>query len=682
MAMREMMHLFTGLIVVVVAVVVLVLGPGDPFDRGLDLLAVGQVEGAIASFSRVSEMHPLYPYARLYLAQGYLEAGEPGRAVSVLAGVGIPFEVDLLLGRAHLALGNLALAEAKAAEALHAAILSEERAAALSLTLELAETRADHVQQVESILQLLEVLPVRFIGYEARALRTRLAEAAVFLDPVDDRDRQALFDYAIYLARVDPAGARRILLAVLPFLTGTDKHEAEFQIALITSTRLGDRRSAEGLFEGLIARGPQEMRDRSRYFAAHNLIALGRRAEAEEGFARIIEWGNAHWAGLSIYWLMRLYLHHDEAGAWRLLQGARQDLLAAADYHRALFRLFFHHFSAQDYIAALPVIDLLLNLPLDDQSHPRALFWRYRLAAALNQYDRWHLERLGNLYPLSYYALLARDRGWITGPLFTAGERRTRADLVAEASSRLRGEEKERLAQMVMFADHGTADYGTADHGTADYGIWRLVFRRLALLAPYLPEQIYLELKSEMREEEGELRLAINYAELLADSADVVLLPRSLLTRIYPRHYQKETGIAAARFDAEEALIHAIIRRESAFERMALSRSDAHGLMQIIPTTGADIAGRLGLDGFTPAHMFDPQTNITMGTSYITRQLARFADLRLAIAAYHGGSGNVTRWLAARPDVDIDLFIELIPAASTRDYVKSVYQALLIYRAI
>ncbi len=668
MAMREMMHLFTGLVVVVVAVVVLVWGPGDPFDRGLDLFAAERMEGAIADFSRVREDHPLYLYSRLYLAQAYLKTGEPGRAVSVLAGVRLPFEVDLLLSRAHLALGNPALAEVEVIEALNAAVLPEEQAAALFIALKIAEARADYAQQVQHILQLLEVLPVRFIGYEAQMLRARLSAAAIFLNPADARDRQALFDYAVYLARVDPTTARRILLAILPFLTGTDEHEAEFQVALIASTRLGDHRSAEGLFEDLITYGPLEGRDRSRYFAAHNLLALGRQAEAEAGFARIIEEGDAHWAALSIYWLMRLYLHRDEAGAWELLQGVRPDLIAAAAYHRALFRLFFHHFSAQDYIAALPVIDLLLALPLDDRSHPRALFWRHRLAATLgHQHGRWYLERLERLYSLSYHALLARERGWIAGPLFTPGERRTRTDLAAAASSRLCTEEKAMLRQLILLADRG---------------IWRPAFRLLALLATSLPDYLYFELQSALREEQGEFRLAIEYAEILADSADAALLPRSLLTRLYPRHYREETRIAAARFNAEEALIHAIILRESAFERMALSRSDAHGLMQIIPTTGADIAGRLALDDFQTAVMFDPQTNITMGTSYIIRQLARFGDLRLAIAAYHGGSGNVTRWLAARPDADLDLFIELIPAESTRNYVKSVYQALLIYREI
>lgn len=667
MAMREMLHISAGLLVVVVAAVILVLAPGDPFARGLDLLAAGRIEGSIASLSRVSETHPLYQYSRLYLAQAYIEAGEPKQAIAVLIGVDVPFEADLLLGHAYLALGNLTLADAKAAEALHAAILSEERAAALFLSLDIAESRAYHVQLVNNILLLLDTLPVRFIGYEAHSLRYRLTAAAVFLDPADESDRQALSEYAIYLAGSDPAGARHILLALLPFLTGTDRHEARFQIALITSTRLGDHEAAEELFQDLTVHAPNEMRDRSRYFAAHNLLSLGRRTEAERAFARIIEQGDVHWAALSIYWLMRLYLHHDEAGAWELLQGARRDLFATAEYHRALFRLFFHHYSARNYTAALPVIDLLLDLLLDDQSHARALFWRHRLATALNQHGSRHLNRLGDLYPLSYYALLARERGWIAGPLFTAGERRTRADLMTDASFRLYRDENETLTKIAMLAD---------------YGIWRPAFRGLALLAPFLPEYVYLELQSEMREEQGELRLAIQYAETLADSADATLLPRCLLTRIYPQHFREEAGVAATRFDTEEALVYAIIRRESAFEMMALSRSDAHGLMQIIPTTGVDIADRLGLDGFEPAHMFDPLTNIIMGTSYISRQLTRFDDLRIAIAAYHGGSGNVTRWLASQPNVDIDLFIELIPAASTRDYVKAVYQALLVYRAI
>lgn len=665
---EEFIYLISGLILVIAAFI-FNSALADPFAQGLEELAAGKPAAAIVSFQRVREDHPLADFTRLYLAQAYLQSNDPDQAIAVLTNVDIPFEVALLRGKAHLLQGNPILAATNAEEALRTALLREEQETALFLLLDIAESEDDHLQQVNILLQLLDIIYIRFIGYGGRVLHARLAEAASFLDPADERERHALLDYGLYLVRFDPITAHRILSDILPFLVGENMYEVLFQLAFIEMIHHRDYRAAQQRLNHLISFGPQSMVDRSRYFIAHNLLNLDQRQEAERLFMQIITTGDRDWAALSLYWLFRLYLGRNVIDAWELLRGAERDFSSSTHYHRSLFRLFFHHLAAGNYTASQPVIELLLSLPLDHHDHPRALFWRHRLGeilgdpAAAEQYR----QRLGRLYPLSYYRLILRQQGYLSGPLLIPGRQSTIDELIAAASGQLSREAQEKLSRLILLIN---------------YRIWRPASRYLHFLAPALGDLFYLQLKSRLYEVRGELRLAISYAEILVETLPDPIITWSLLSRLYPRHYQQVVRQAAAQFDTEEALIFAIIRRESAFETMALSRSDAHGLMQIIPTTAIDIARRLAWEDFELVDLFDPTTNIIMGTSYIVRQLMRFGDLRLAIAAYHGGSGNVRRWLDALPNDDIDLFIELIPRTSTRLYIKAVYRALLIYRAI
>jgi soluble lytic murein transglycosylase len=135
-------------------------------------------------------------------------------------------------------------------------------------------------------------------------------------------------------------------------------------------------------------------------------------------------------------------------------------------------------------------------------------------------------------------------------------------------------------------------------------------------------------------------------------------------------------------------MIHAITRQESQFDRQAVSRAGARGLMQLMPATAREAAGKLGLSYDFGRLTADPQYNILLGSSFFGRILDSFGGNHvLAIAAYNAGPGNVRKWLAANGDprtgqVDVLDWIEAIPYAETRGYVQRVLENAVVYDAM
>src|SRR5205085_12181554 len=97
-------------------------------------------------------------------------------------------------------------------------------------------------------------------------------------------------------------------------------------------------------------------------------------------------------------------------------------------------------------------------------------------------------------------------------------------------------------------------------------------------------------------------------------------------------------------------MIHAISRQESQFAQNALSRAGARGLMQLMPGTAREQAGKMGLGYSLGSLMSDPTYNVTLGDGYFRRMMNIYGSYPLAVAAYNAGPGNVNRWLRANGD--------------------------------
>ncbi|MDX1649590.1 MAG: transglycosylase SLT domain-containing protein, partial [Myxococcota bacterium] len=151
----------------------------------------------------------------------------------------------------------------------------------------------------------------------------------------------------------------------------------------------------------------------------------------------------------------------------------------------------------------------------------------------------------------------------------------------------------------------------------------------------------------------------------------------------WPRAFAPLVEAPARRHGVEPALVFAVMREESGYRPEVVSSVGARGLLQIMPDTGVRLAGSLGRAGFEPAALFEPATNLELGAYYLSELLARFRGRRsAAVAAYNAGPGAVQRWLDARGQVPDDEWVESIPYAQTRQYVRRVLRSWHVYRVL
>ena len=119
----------------------------------------------------------------------------------------------------------------------------------------------------------------------------------------------------------------------------------------------------------------------------------------------------------------------------------------------------------------------------------------------------------------------------------------------------------------------------------------------------------------------------------------------SIRKYLYPYKYEEIVNKYSYEYNLDPLLVLAVIKTESNFNTEAESNKGAKGLMQIMDSTGEWIASKLEVDNFNTNMLYEPEINIEFGCWYLNNLLKEFGDLSLALAAYNGGSGNVTKWL-------------------------------------
>jgi soluble lytic murein transglycosylase len=150
----------------------------------------------------------------------------------------------------------------------------------------------------------------------------------------------------------------------------------------------------------------------------------------------------------------------------------------------------------------------------------------------------------------------------------------------------------------------------------------------------------------------------------------------------YPVKYKSLVLQYSEKFNLDPYLVIAIIKVESNFKPEAVSPKNARGLMQISEKTGKWGANKLQLNNYVNDNLFNPETNIYIGCWYLSVLYGEFHDMDLVLAAYNGGSGNVTQWLNDTELSSNGKSLDRIPFKETEHYLKKVKNSYIIYKKL
>jgi peptidoglycan lytic transglycosylase len=183
----------------------------------------------------------------------------------------------------------------------------------------------------------------------------------------------------------------------------------------------------------------------------------------------------------------------------------------------------------------------------------------------------------------------------------------------------------------------------------------------------------------------GELRTGINvmkraYPQYLAAGGEK--LPGELLKVLFPINYWPLIKRYSNEHQLDPYVVAALIAQESTFTADVKSAANAYGLMQLLPSTGRQYARLLHLPRFSLGMLTTAEPNIKLGTAYFADLVKQFGGLHFALATYNAGPSRIAKWIAAKPGLERDEFIDDIPFPETQNYVKRILGTAEDYRRL
>ena len=324
---------------------------------------------------------------------------------------------------------------------------------------------------------------------------------------------------------------------------------------------------------------------------------------------------------------------------------------------------------------AARMFDEQITLYPGGQEIPGALYWRGRLyedvegnlGQALNYY-----RALNTAYVNSYYAMLGRQRLTVLGnreapvpaPVLASVRAVEDPHLIATLP-----EDDPHLIKARLLANAALNEYIRPEiQLSSTSGQWGALAEA----------QIYQSFGENARALQAMKRSKVPFSSL-----PVAEVPTVYWQLVFPRPYWQQLSADAQSQGLDPYLVTSLIRQESEFNPGAVSRANACGLMQLLPSTGKMLAKKEGDRHFDSNELFDPLENLRLGTTYLRENIDRYGgQIEYALAAYNAGDAPVRQWIASGDYKDIPEWVESIPYSETRDYVQSILRNREVYRAV
>jgi len=594
---------------------------------------------AYALLDRFAERHPgsiFIAGAPVLLANAYLQQGNPqGALAAVTPLISTPAanktDVRYVMGRAYQAQGNVA----QAAELYRGIYLKNP------------------------------------LSNEAGAARTQLQAMNVALSAADRKQHaDAMFNAKHY---TEAQQEYRALQKDDAALTQADKDALEIYSA-VCDLRL--KKLGRGEVDHLPVTGDDsaalklylqsELRRNDKDYAGHDAL-----------IAQMLEkYPHSRWLEEALYSGGNMYsIKRDSAGAindYSLLVKQFPNSTYAPSAH---WRAAWMSYRLRRYPDAARLMDEQITLYPAGTEIPGALYWRGRLyedvehdfGQALNYY-----AALNASYVNSYYAILARQRTAVLGqrqqpaptPVLASVKHVDTPDLTDELP-----ENDPHLIKARLLANAALNEYiGAEIQASATSSQWGALAQA----------EIYQSYGENTRAVQ-----AMKHSGLPFFSMSVSSVPPVYWQLLFPRPYWDELTANAQKNGLDPYLVASLIRQESEFNPGAVSRANAYGLMQLLPSVGKSEAKKAGIKKFSTNMLLNPAINLQLGTMDLRETLARYSgQAEYALASYNAGDTPVRQWMAVGDYKDMPEWVESIPYSETREYVQAIIRNREIYRAV
>ncbi len=308
-----------------------------------------------------------------------------------------------------------------------------------------------------------------------------------------------------------------------------------------------------------------------------------------------------------------------------------------------------------------------------------ALYWRARLAEEDHQLDmaRAYYQKLSDRFRNYYYAELGRQRLQKLPPGSDPPGRYPLLDHIPplEHGERVTLTEPPtddlHLQKAELLGNGGLVDFAVRElqaAASADGGNW----------GPAETARLYTDT--------GHYDRALQVMKHSVPSyfaVDIPTLPREYWEALFPRPYWGDLKRFSSANGLDPYLVASLIRQESEFNPLAVSRANAVGLMQLLPRTGKVVAHQVDLKHYNPTELYTPAVNLQLGTHYFRGMVDKFGgSFEHALAAYNAGSDRVEEWMGQGPYRDSPEFVESIPFTETREYVQAILRNASVYKQL
>ena len=626
--------------------------------EGLDALEQQRFEEAVAKLTESARLYPeVAPFLRLRIIDAEVARGNPQNAVAVAS------EIIALGDSTAATIARLRL------PALYAQIDGEG-------ALEARTTRADSAFQQAMLIPIDELTEERFAELAnalAKAGRADLATAAR-MRLLNDYTQGRLTERTYGHVRAEVAKLPdEQAIALAQKLARADRYDQALEIL----DRVGNVEQARAiriraLFNSRhyteLLEETKETKLTDPALALLRARAAWRDDKPEEflaGLSRIEKEFPSSKEAVELKLLRAKYYSTDDVDHARAIDNLSKAIDAGAHGSDGenLWNLGYTYFLAGQHQDALRTFDRYIAAYPDGDWKTNSLFWSAKIldrAGRTAERDA-KARQVVEEYPFSYYSYRVKELWGTTG---AAASQTPFPDITTP--------DEPRLATVRELLEIGLVRDATRE------------MKRIAASYPDHPGMQFMLADVYIRGGEplkANGTLQRNFRQFVRHGG--ANIPRRFWEILFPLPYWGWIRPAADKRGLDPYLVASIIRQESAFEPATVSNAGAVGLMQIMPEEASRIAAAGGLADVTRDSLFDPGTNIAVGAAeYSQKLLTMNGNHTLAIAAYNAGEEAVQRWVARPPLDDIDQFIESIPYAETRLYVKTVNRNRNEYRRI